>query len=134
MFRKGDRVWCINYGWGDVVNLDSKDNTIEVNFKEISTWFTADGRYISEPYRILFFEEIPIPKSALERPRKTAEEMLDECEGIEFKVGERNYSIRINRVDNRVSLCLNEHIFTYGIKYISKEDAYRIIRECKENN
>lgn len=124
MFKVGDKVWSISDGWGIVVLLYSKDNTIRVKFKNGLAWFTSDGKGIGKSRRTLFFEE---------RPRKSAEEMLKECEEIEFDFCKDNYYIYHTAVAV-VKFGSNWKYKIYGVKYISKDDAERIVLECKENN
>ena len=70
-FKVGDRVWL--YGlriWGTVTKVSKEPNSpypVRVEFEDGKAFsFTSDGKFISEnTYRDLYFEEIPIPDSAL---------------------------------------------------------------------
>lgn len=137
MFKVGDKVWCLTYGWGVVDSIyEDKSYPVSVIFENKGNIvvFTLEGKRFTYALRELFFDEIPIPKRALERPRKTAKEMFDECEEVEFKKGCDNYYIYTKLLENRVFKGCCNYMFTYGLKYISKEDAERIVEECKENN
>lgn len=142
MFKIGDRVWCTFMGWGEVlIDKTTNDNDtklpLAVEFENgYIGRFTKDGRAFTNGLRCLFFEEIIVPHSALEKPRKTAQEMLDECEGIEFKYGEKNFFISKEYMgcSEVVSVMMGYKYQFIGAKYISKEDAERIVNECKENN
>lgn len=65
--------------------------------------------------------------------RKSYKEMLDECEGVEFEFGKTSYYMVVVK-DSRVSCWEGKDVFIPTVKYISKEDAERIVKECKENN
>jgi hypothetical protein len=71
IFKVGDKVWDIGLGWGEVMQIDAGFHyPIYVLFKNgKQEWYAADGRNESQSSRVLFFQEIPIPKEALERPR-----------------------------------------------------------------
>lgn len=137
MFKVGDRVWCIKYGWGTVVEVERGCvYPVCVKFDNgARDAFTNEGLSDYEyGYRVLFFEEIIIPNSALERPRKTAEEMLSECQEVEFKSGFDNCYIYTKLLENEVFKGCYTYTLIHGLKYISEEDADKIVRECKENN
>lgn len=140
MFKLKDNVYSINFGWGTVkeilgaeYNSDYKVNVLFENGRTES--FTLDGKYFEHGLRDLFFEEIPIPKSALERPRKTAEQMLKECKGITFNKGNEEPKYYLYYKPNgNVGWDYVISYKTIGVKYISKEDMEKIISECRENN
>lgn len=137
MFEVGDKVWSVSYGWGVVVEISVEKNNVCpvcVEFENFTTSFTLEGKSFIHGFRDLFFEEIPIPNLALERPRKTAEQMLKECKEVEFKIGEDNFYICYSHARKAFYTSSSIFIECLGIKYISKEDADKIIRECKENN
>ncbi|MGL5711723.1 MAG: hypothetical protein ACRCX2_01780, partial [Paraclostridium sp.] len=70
MFKVGDRVWCVDFGWGTVVAIKSLSYPVNVEFDDGQHQsFVEDGRHYQSGLRALFFEEIDIPKSALKRPR-----------------------------------------------------------------
>lgn len=141
MFKFGDKVYSFKYGWGEVVEISiiAVNFPVVVKFKnDTVVYYTQCGvqaEDIEYGNRTLFFEEIPIPKSALERPRKSAEEMLDECDEVMFKkdLKERKYYL-IYGITGNVCYKYDIGCRTIGIKYISEEDAERIVKECKENN
>jgi hypothetical protein len=71
-FKLGDRVWDFAYGWGEVREMDGGDGyPVHVYFTDIgfSRRYTIDGKPASLYNRTLFFAEIPVPESALKRPR-----------------------------------------------------------------
>lgn len=73
VFKVGDRVWDCCYGWG-VIKPDFKCSNerfplyvfFESDYKQ---HYTLDGRTALDCLRTLFFEEIPIPESALKPKR-----------------------------------------------------------------
>lgn len=73
MFRKGDKIYSVEFGWGYVtdVRVGSFNYPLEVLFEKRTIYYTLDGRRstLSDCMGTLFFQEIPIPKEALERPR-----------------------------------------------------------------
>lgn len=137
LFRKEDRVWDLLLGWGTVIGTKKEYGIFPVLVKfDIGKHetYTIDGKSNDGlGIRRLFFEEIPIPASALERPRKIAKEMLEECEEVEFRFNRDNFYIY---ADYKNKICYTNAIqwCVIGVKYISEKDAERIIRECKENN
>lgn len=138
LFRSGDRVWDILFGWGTVICVkeDAARYPVLVKHDNIRyATYTMDGEGSDGvPVRRLFFEEIPIPKSALERPRKTAEQMLEECEEVEFLAKHNNHAIGYIPATNQIVENLDWICKRVGVKYISRQDAERIVRECAENN
>ncbi|MGL6063876.1 MAG: hypothetical protein ACRC0S_02190 [Fusobacteriaceae bacterium] len=76
LFEVGDEVWFSGLGWGIVVEIDDDEiSSLGVQFKGLNslTSFYMDGRRRSFGPRALFFEEIPIPESALVRKQWRAE-------------------------------------------------------------
>ena len=73
IFKVGQRVWSFEEGYGIVTDVrDTKifDYPVIVLFdNDIAIHFTTDGRAHIRCNRTLFFEEIPIPKSALKPKR-----------------------------------------------------------------
>ncbi|MGL5803185.1 MAG: hypothetical protein ACRCX7_11425 [Cetobacterium sp.] len=71
-FKLGDKVWSTRKGWGVVdKTANSKSYPIKVSFiNRGSISFTEDGKEVeSDIHPTLFFEEIPIPETALVRPK-----------------------------------------------------------------
>lgn len=66
-------------------------------------------------------------------PRKSWLEIYDECEEVPFVIGECNWFVR-KEGKGRVSSNYYGEFLLPNFKYISKEDAERIVRECAENN
>lgn len=142
LFEVGVKVWDFRYGWGKVVEIknDGYDYPVKVEFDETKDYclYSKEGKEFHLLARTLFFEEIPIPASALERPRKTAEEMVKECIEVGFESGKDNYYIYA--IYNSEGKCINlnwgktKFNKKIGTKYITIQDAERIISECKENN
>lgn len=60
-FRVGQTVWCLLYGKGNVVEIDSEDSDypVYVEFKASgkSSWYTHDGKYDPLGNRTLFHSE-----------------------------------------------------------------------------
>lgn len=74
-FQKGDNVWCSMFGWGNVTEVDTKWPCYPVavvfdHSEDGEEWFTSDGKFTddSNALRVLFFEEVLVPESALKRP------------------------------------------------------------------
>lgn len=71
-FRVGDRVWDFQFGWGRINEIAVDAYPVGVYFDERPgiEWFSKDGKYEDHEslHRTLFFEEIPIPESAIKRP------------------------------------------------------------------
>ncbi len=76
MFKVGDKVWAINNGWGVVRRIDEcQQYPVVVKFvkRDLAITYTLEGIEALGERRTLFFEEIPIPESALISPRWRAE-------------------------------------------------------------
>ena len=80
MFKVGDKVYSVTYGWGEVEDITepNREYPILVVFSggdDSYTTYTSDGREYIDLNRDLFFTEISIPQEALVRPAnyKTAE-------------------------------------------------------------
>lgn len=84
MFKVGDKVWSINYGWGRIIHvLEIEDGyPVEVRFlnEEGKKWdisYTSCGKlYHKDIVPSLFFKEVPIKilREYQERPRWRAED------------------------------------------------------------
>lgn len=78
MFKVGDKVWTFENGWG-VVKTVSGGHVfpVVVKFEKsgLAISHTLDGKEALERGRVLLFEEVQIPESALIRPRWRAEDM-----------------------------------------------------------
>ncbi|MGL5051572.1 MAG: hypothetical protein ACRC6E_13240 [Fusobacteriaceae bacterium] len=70
MFRIGDKVWDIRFGWGVVVEIREHGlNNVGVKFGDFVLFYTQYGFYGAIDFdRSLFFGELVIPVSALIRP------------------------------------------------------------------
>ena len=77
LFKVGQRVWDFNRGYGTVTRIidgEGDDYPVVVVLDDGNTiYFTIDGRYYKKYNRTLFFEEIPIPESALKYKKWRAE-------------------------------------------------------------
>lgn len=75
-FETGDRVWTFSNGWGHVVRVTNERYSVRVQFEnEDTVTYTEDGRlYEYDKNTSLFFDEIPIPETALRRPKWRADE------------------------------------------------------------
>lgn len=74
-FIKGDRVFDIMYGWGNVINIDTYDrNCVEVLFDDnLKKTYLFDALYPSEggyPRPVLSFTEYRLEGFTQERPEK----------------------------------------------------------------
>ncbi|MGL5712644.1 MAG: hypothetical protein ACRCX7_09945 [Cetobacterium sp.] len=69
--------------------------------------------------------------------KKSYLELLEECEEVEFNVGEENWYVSANYGNSKEDIKVEDgyfiRAFIPGIKYISREDADRIVKECAEN-
>lgn len=134
LFEVGLKVWSLAFGWGKVTYFDENvDFPVKVEYLNGETaHYSVDGREYKGENRTLFFDEIPIPESALKKPLRTAEEMLENCEEIKYKFNEDNFYIY---VDDKKNVCYTFSIKwrIIGIKYISEKDAEHIVNNCKEN-
>lgn len=71
LFEVGDKVWSVVYGWGEVEEIKESRWPVRVLHNNGDLiGYTYDGREFKEENRTLFFEEIPIPQSALIKTRK----------------------------------------------------------------
>lgn len=73
--QKGDKVWSIKYGWGQISTIYPKNiYPIEVNFeinnkKSILRYFDFDGKESSDAINSsIFWNEFEIPKEAFKKP------------------------------------------------------------------
>ena len=77
IFKVGDRVFDIRYGWGEVVEIDKDENTtypVFVNFNNFIERYTLNGldKKINET-PILSFTEYTLQGFSQERPKKEPE-------------------------------------------------------------
>ncbi|MGL4998104.1 MAG: hypothetical protein ACRC5T_03980 [Cetobacterium sp.] len=77
MFKVGDRVFDLRFGWGEVKEIN-EDTTysVKVKFKLVSykIAYTEQGKYInSDFYRSLFFEKIEVPANATTKSKFRAD-------------------------------------------------------------
>ena len=79
MFKNGDRVFDIRYGWG-VVNVGFTFSTITVYFKDVEVTTSYDIRFAS---RILSFTEYSLDGHSLERPQLSYSSVFDEWYNID---------------------------------------------------
>ena len=73
VFKVGDKVYCILYGWGIVYKIDDDDSyPVDVNFKlegDMDTIsYTCDGRLYSNTSPTLSFTEYTLDDFSQERP------------------------------------------------------------------
>lgn len=67
-FRVGDKVYSTVWGWGEVKRINTGVSyPVVAEFGDNKITYTEDGRQCVGSLRSLFFEEIPIPESALVR-------------------------------------------------------------------
>lgn len=77
-FKVGERVYSVTWGWGVVdrmINNDSYPVLVKFDCNQIIS-HTVDGKHNKYALRTLFFEEIPIPESALVRKHQFTENQL----------------------------------------------------------
>ncbi|MGL5970936.1 MAG: hypothetical protein ACRCZL_02880, partial [Cetobacterium sp.] len=68
MFEFGDKVCCMNYGWGLVVGVATETEFLPIIVKFSNgrlRKYTEQGKFTDDAKRCLYFEEIQIPESAL---------------------------------------------------------------------
>lgn len=78
IFKKGDRVFDIAYGWGNVVEIQEWDRyAVKVLFDEkCQHTYLFDGKYPSEggyPRKVLSFTEYTLEGFSQERPEELPE-------------------------------------------------------------
>lgn len=70
LFKEGDRVYCIIYGWGNVFDTDSGyPITVQFDCGAIST-YKLDGRVTSSAKPTLSFTEYTLQGFSQERPEE----------------------------------------------------------------
>lgn len=118
MFKVGEKVWTIDNGWGAVERIYPNSlYPVLVRFKKDTFAYTADGKESIYKNRALFFEEIPIPESALTRSKWRAEK------------GESYYTITaFGDVDGRV-----ENFDEYDNNLFRAKNYFRTAEEAKES-
>jgi hypothetical protein len=74
--KEGDRVFCINFGWGTVRNLCGwMDFPIEVNFdNDYTDCYSLEGKLFDYMIPTLSFKEYTIEGFSQERPEDLPEE------------------------------------------------------------
>lgn len=73
IFKKGDRVFHIHYGWGIIKLVDSDvgEYSVGVSFDlDENCWFTHDGRELNEEKPTLSFTEYTFEGFSQERPEE----------------------------------------------------------------
>lgn len=132
VFKIGQRVWDFSRGYGTVnriIDDEEEDFPVAVVFNEGNTiYFTIDGRYYKKCNRTLFFEEIPIPESALIPKRWRADK------GKEFYYINARGSIVL--ADDLYDTFFNKlyesgNYFQY-IKEAENSDLYKVFQTMKE--
>ena len=70
IFKVGDRVYCIAFGWGDIKEImnDNEKYPIKVDFMCGGYHFTSDGRFHELYAKCLSFTEYTLQGFAQERP------------------------------------------------------------------
>jgi len=72
IFKEGDRVYHIDYGWGVIDDISDSENDlhpIQVTFEEDTKYFTIDGRYYDySKNKSLSFTEYTLQGFSQERP------------------------------------------------------------------
>ncbi len=93
VFKKGDRVFHIEYGWGEVIKDDyAFDFPIIVKFEHIEqASFLATGKELPESLQpMLSFTEYTLEGFSQERPidlPEVGEEVMVSYSGIEWSLG-----------------------------------------------
>lgn len=131
-FKVGQRVWDFSRGYGTVNRIidDEEDEyPVVVLFDDSdASYFTIDGRYYKRHNRTLFFEEIPIPESALKSKRWRA------VKGCEYFFISTQGSIETTCEDN---FKIDNERHKSGNYFRTEEDAessviYKAFQESKE--
>ena len=132
-FRVGDKVTCNMFGLGEVIEIDNYYITVIFSNKIIGT-YSKDGKYNIKAKRTLFI--LPKIKPTKQQIKEKFKQLLDEVEEVKFKYWEGNYTVQIeNDYKNKTIECYfyydmcNEYI---NKKYISKQNAERIVEEMNE--
>ena len=132
-FRVGDRVTCALYGIGKIKEID--DELIYVNFSDtFNRNYLKDGRYCIEFKRTLFI--LPPQRPTKQQIKEKFKQLLDEAEEVEFAHKKSNYIVR-SYYSHETKECYFEvdhfqAIEYFFYKYISKQDAERIVEEMNK--
>jgi hypothetical protein len=73
IFKEGDRVYCLIYGWGNVGNVNTKRRAFPVDVvfdKGYTTSYTEDGRLGNDSDKTLSFTEYTLEGFSQERPEE----------------------------------------------------------------
>ena len=110
IFRVGDKVFDIRYGWG-VVNFIGSDNNnkvIDVDFSDVIESYQLDGRFYEyDDVPLLSFTEYTLNGFSLERPielPEVGEEIMVSNDGntwgiVEFKGYDKSKELPVICVD-----------------------------------
>ena len=131
-FEVGDRAWSSVYGWGKIGSTEKGEN-YQINFlldKGGCITHTEDGRQYKDNLRTLFFQEIPIPESALVRPRWRAER-----KGLYYCVN----NIGEIEAEYEEGISYDDDLFNAGNYFKSEEEAkssrfYKVFHEEDDLN
>lgn len=85
-FKKGDKVFDILFGWGEVIGMTDEKYPVKVEFEEGSVGYTFDGKYLEEASPTLSFTEYALSGFSQERPIELPEI------GEEIMVSEDGYN------------------------------------------
>jgi hypothetical protein len=110
IFKKGDKVYDIIYGWGEVQWSDAKGSyPMDVKFKNLTQEYTLDGRLVLHSPTTLSFTEYTLNGFSQVRPK----------EPLPFKVGDVVY-LSDKDVDYWVAIKLDEiSIDSYSDCFVS---------------
>ena len=132
-FRIGDRVTCVLFGKGIIERVSVKfiDVKFENGRKEV---YYKDGKYTEIMNRTLFI--IQPQKPTLKQIKEKYKQLLDEVEEVEFIEGGSNWFLDFYYCSldcvYKINKEKNNHYYYLNIKYISLDDAEKIINEMEK--
>ena len=131
-FRVGDKVTCVLFGIGIVVNVQLDIVTIEFDVGRRA--YNKDGKYYQCYKRTLFI--LPPQKPTKQQIKEKFKQLLDEAEEVEFAHKKSNYIVR-SYYYHETKECYFEvdhfqAIEYFFYKYISKQDAEKIVEQMNE--
>lgn len=128
----------------DLIGLESEDGKFKVcrNSNAMGAMYEAIGVKSFFPY--YQFEKLNLEAEQIlgelgfrftVQERRSYLDLLEECEEVKVEYSGKTYTYYVGRdLDSgEVRVGMTNNWFIPGIKYISKEDADRIVKECVEN-
>lgn len=132
-FRIGDRVTCNMYGLGEVTSVREKCVIVRfLNGHEED--YSLDGKCYDIGKRTLFI--LPQQKPTLKQVKEKYKQLLYDVDEVEFVDGDENWYIYFYycSIDGvyKINKEQNNRYFNLNIKYISLDDADKIVEEMNK--